>query len=205
MGFTRKLWDVYVLAGTNRHLQNEWQESVQVNYSYSCLNHCFQSFGLCPGIWRIEEWDVFWEQYLFLQQSFMLWDMLRAVACPEWSCLPAALTAAWPLAWTQSVPLQQGKLFWKLRTTRIACWRSWGSSSNGPSPVLGLACCHSVPGPLLKYTLHPRYEDTDVEQCISHGIIGICFIKVPMNGQKPCLGRCAQHFKWEAKCRGLLL
>lgn len=26
-----------------------------------------------------------------------------------------------------------------------------------------------------------------------------------MNGQEPCLGRCAQHFKWEAKCRRLLL
>lgn len=144
--------------------QNKWQESVQVNYSYACLNHCFQSLGLCAGIWRTEEWDAFWEQCLFLQQTLMLWwGMLRTIACPGWTCSPSALTAAWLLAWIQSVPLQQGKWFWKLLTTRIACW-SWGSSSGGPSPVLRPACCHSGLSAWASAEIHvtPQHTSTQV-------------------------------------------
>lgn len=63
--------------------------------------------------------------------------------------------------------------------------------------MLGLACCHLGFSAWASAEVHitPQHMSTNVEQCICHGFIGICFIKVPVNGQEPYLGKRAQHFK----------
>lgn len=52
----------------------------------------------------------------------------------------------------------------------------------------------SVPGLLLKYVI-PQHMSTQMLNSASvMDSLGF-FIKMPVNGQEPCLGRCAQHFK----------
>lgn len=47
-------------------------------------------------------------------------------------------------------------------------------------------------------------QHTIVELGICRRLIKIRFIKVPVNVQEHCFRRCAQHLKWETKCRRLL-
>lgn len=57
-----------------------------------------------------------------------------------------------------------GKWSWKLWTTRISGWRSWDSLSDGPSPVLGLACCPSELSAWASAEIHviPQHMSTQV-------------------------------------------
>lgn len=209
VGFTRELWDVYFLGGTNRCLQ-KWMTGKFTSKLFVCLPKPLLSklwIVSWHGIWRRKERDVFWKPSLFLQQSYccgVCWGQLPVLGGVAYQQL-LQLLGCW------------------LGHSLSQCSRASGFENTEPPGLLvggaghikwwlfscAWACMLSLRAQCLgfRWNAHytPAYEHTSVEQCICHGFIGICFIQVPVNGQELCFGRCAQHFKWEAKCRRLLL
>ena len=180
-------------------------------YSYVCLSCCFPSFGLGPDTWRVGRQDVFWRQRLFLQQFPILRSVLRAVLCAGWSWSPAALTATWLQGWAQatqsvSMPAARANGDEDCKPQGWLPGRSGAAEVMVPLMCLGLraATWGSAQGSCQDTHYTPACKHTSVELCICHRLIGICGIKVSMNGQEPCFRRCAQCLKWEAKCRRFL-